>query len=214
LIIDQMNNPGGNLLYLYALASLLSDQPLDIPKHRIALTQEDLYFAFNESPEIAAVCTDLEAKELLGETLQGIPVSRKLAEGVFLHLQFIIDEWNSGRELTDPTYLLGIGPLEPYPSACYTKPIPAGAGGYLKKVEFPNLNGIAYFTYTVSLAERIDGQPLENLGVVPDINYEITENDLVSRYQEFSQAVLEVVDQITPIKKERKKRWKSRLSKR
>ena len=257
LIIDQMSNPGGNLLYLYALVSMLSDKPLGVPKHRIALTQEDLYFAFTDGVEIAAVKTDKEAQELLGPTLQGIPVNRALAQGIVQHLQFLVDEWEAGRELTEPTYLLGIGPIAPYPDVRYTKPLlvlinrldfsggdffaailqdnkrallmgtpTAGAGGYVKKVTFPNLNGIAYFSYTVSMAERMDNQPIENLGITPDIYCEVTENDLHSNYQEFSQAVLNVVDTLCEESKlpglsakknryfehNRRRHWKSRSS--
>lgn len=61
----------------------------------------------------------------------------------------------------------------------------AGAGGYVRKASFPNLFGIHHFHYTGSIAERADKNPIENLGVMPDIPYTLTENDLQNRYQDF-----------------------------
>jgi hypothetical protein len=242
LIIDQMNNPGGDLIYLYALASLLSDTPLDVPKHRISLTQEDLYFALMECPELEQVPSDKVAKQLLGNSLQGIPVTRQVAEGIHAHLQFIIDEWNAGRQLTEPAYLLGIGPIAPHPKIRYTKPIlvlinrldfsggdffpailqdnkravlmgtpTAGAGGYVNTVSFPNLHAVSHFTYTASMAERIDSRPIENIGVDPDIFYEVTAEDLRYSYQQFSQEILQAIEKMCPKpQNERRQRWRYR----
>jgi C-terminal processing protease CtpA/Prc len=173
-------------------------------------------------------------------------VTYELAWGIYENLLFIIDEWNSGRQITEPNYLLGIGPLPPYPRIRYTKPIlvlvnhldfsggdffpailqdnkraaimgthTAGAGGYVGKVSFPNLNGIAYFSYTASIAERTNHRPLENLGVTPDIHYEITENDLHNNYRSYSAEILKNVQTLYEAQgKKRNEWWKFLSSKR
>ena len=201
-----------------------------------------------DAPEIAAVQTDQEAKELLGETLQGIPVNYELARE-FANISN--SSWMSGMQAGNsliPLICWGLVPWRLTQNIHYTKPIlvlvnrldfsgdffpailqdnkralimgspTAGAGGYVNKVVFPNMNGISYFSYTVSMAERKNSQPIENLGVAPDIYYEITENDLASRYEEYSEAILKVVDTMVESKnsgkERRKKPWKSRLSKR
>jgi len=70
----------------------------------------------------------------------------------------------------------------------------AGAGGSVTKTHFPNLLGIAYYVHTDSFAERQDGSPLENLGVTPDIIYNITENDVLNDYQEYAQKIVETIE--------------------
>lgn len=61
----------------------------------------------------------------------------------------------------------------------------AGAGGYVLARKYSNRFGLASFTLTGSLIHRLDGQPLENLGVKPDILYEFTEEDYIHNYSNF-----------------------------
>lgn len=65
----------------------------------------------------------------------------------------------------------------------------AGGGGYVVPETFPNRFGIAGFSYTASIAERVDKNPIENLGVVPDVPYEITPEDLQNNYRGYVQAL-------------------------
>ncbi len=48
LVIDQLNNPGGNLFVVYAIASMLTDKPLVTPKEHILLSQEEVMEAGND----------------------------------------------------------------------------------------------------------------------------------------------------------------------
>ena len=56
-------------------------------------------------------------------------------------------------------------------------------------VSFPNRFGVSGFRYTGSIAERPDGNPIENLGVTPDVLYKPTEEDLQNGYQGFAAAI-------------------------
>lgn len=65
----------------------------------------------------------------------------------------------------------------------------AGAGGYVRSASYPNRFGINAIRYTGSIAERMDKNPIENLGVKPDIEYSITENDLQGGFYGYAQAI-------------------------
>jgi hypothetical protein len=69
----------------------------------------------------------------------------------------------------------------------------AGAGGVVSFFEFPNKHGIRGCTYTTSIAERSNSQMIENLGVSPDIVYEVTADDLQNDYRGYIKAVNEAV---------------------
>lgn len=70
----------------------------------------------------------------------------------------------------------------------------AGAGGCVISHSFPNRFGIESFNYTVSLAKRIDGSTIENLGVTPEIILEKTVNDLQNDYVDYKSRLLEIVN--------------------
>lgn len=64
----------------------------------------------------------------------------------------------------------------------------AGAGGYVSTFEFPNRNGIKFCSYTASLAERVNSQKIENLGVVPDVPYQIQLEDITQNFKGYIQS--------------------------
>jgi len=70
----------------------------------------------------------------------------------------------------------------------------AGAGGYVFSFQFPNSHGIAQCSYTASIAERSNAQKIENLGITPDIEYEMKSEDFQARYQGYVKAVNEAVE--------------------
>ncbi len=65
----------------------------------------------------------------------------------------------------------------------------AGAGGAVRPMEFPNQFGIAQIAYTWTLAIRKNGQPIENLGVRPDIRYRLTEGDMTGGFPGYKGAL-------------------------
>jgi PDZ domain/Peptidase family S41 len=227
LVIDQVDNPGGFVFYVYALASMLSDKPLCTPKHRMTVTTADVDFAIKAIPVFETIQTDAEAQAFLGPTFFGMPVTHQMALFFLDFLRFIVSEWNQGRVLTDPYFLYSIDHINPHTSVRYTKPIlllinsldlsggdffpailqdnqcattfgtrTAGAGGYVLGNAFPNLFGIAYFHYTGSIAERVNKNPIENLGVTPDIPYELTAEDYQNNYEGYMDAVNQAVKKI------------------
>ena len=227
LIIDQVNNPGGYVFHLYALASMLTDQPLHTPKHRMKITPEDVFFAVNCISIFEEIKSDDDARNVLGENFEGIPVTYQMAQFILNFCRFIVDEWEAGRTCTMPFYLYGIDRINPDPSTRYSKPIlllvnhldfsggdffpailqdnkrvtilgtrTAGAGGYVGSTTFPNLFGISYFHYTASIAERADNNPIENLGVTPDIIYDVTQDDLQFGYRGYAENIHQAMNHL------------------
>ncbi len=220
LVIDQVNNPGGSLFYMYALASLLSDQPLAAPRHRVAITQDDVSTAVDFLKLEPLVKNDAMAKKAFGaQTQDGYPVTYEFFRHMTEYSHVIVDSWNQGKNLTDPTFLDGVDQINPSP-APYTKPLvvlineldfscgdffPAimqdnkratlfgtrtsGAGGFVRSVKFPNQVGVAGFSMTGSIAVRADKKPIENLGVTADVQYAPTSADLQTGFAPYAKAV-------------------------
>lgn len=227
LVIDQLNNPGGSVFYLYALVSTLANKPFYAPKHHIAMTQEEVHTALSLLPYLEQVNNDATARSVLGDEIGGYPVNFEFVRLMRVFCNFLIDQWNGGKLYSDPTHLFGVDQIKPHPRYKYTKPIlllinslnfsggdffpailqdnkratlmgtrTAGAGGYVLGTSFPNHSGIKGFVMTGSLAERIDKKPIENLGVQPDILYELTPEDLQGEFQPFADAVVETVESL------------------
>ncbi len=69
----------------------------------------------------------------------------------------------------------------------------AGAGGIVRSFSI-NQFGIDRLSATTSLAERPGGQPIENLGVTPDVPYEITARDLRTGFAEYRWKILKALE--------------------
>lgn len=228
LIIDQLNNPGGFLFYMYSVVSMFSDKPLIVPTHRVSITQKEVVFALEALESLESITTDQEARDVIGDTLDGLPVTKKTAEEMVAYFHSLLNEWGKGHTLTEPEYFWGFKTIPPCKTH-YTKPIlllvneldfscgdffpailqdngrakifgtkTAGAGGCLLSTEYPNLFGVESYSYTGSIAARIDDHPIENLGVTPDIPYELTEEDVRGRYGPYVKKVLEEMKKLLP----------------
>lgn len=66
----------------------------------------------------------------------------------------------------------------------------------MKDVEFPNQFNIRSVSVTWTLAQRSNGQPLENLGVTPDIPYAITPDDLQNEFRGYKAAVEQALENL------------------
>jgi PDZ domain/Peptidase family S41 len=227
LVIDQVNNPGGSVFYLYALAATLTDKPLNTPKHHLAMTQEEAYIATQLLHLLEKVVCDESARQTLGENLGGYPVDYQFVKLMRKFCNFLVQQWEKGKFISDLTHLFGVDDILPHPQYRYTKPIilltnsldfsggdffpailqdnkravilgtrTAGAGGYVLSTSYPNHSGIKSFVMTGSLARRFNSQPLENLGVIPDIPYELSVTDLQENYKDYIKVIQDTVESL------------------
>ena len=187
----------------------------------ITMTPADVASAISFVTETAQMKTEAQAREALGETLAGYPVSLELLTGMRAQSAAVIGQWNEGKVLTDPLPLFGLAAVKPAYGARYTKPImiltnerdmsggdffPAimqdnrravtfgartgGAGGVVKKYKYQNsLLGMDEFNLTETIAYRPGGQPIESLGVTPDIPYAVQPGDLQAGFRAYAAAV-------------------------
>lgn len=229
MVIDQVNNPGGSVYYLYTLASMLTDRPLATPRHHMSIVQTDVEDAVKSIAKLKDVKSDDDAKKAIPDSdMDGYPVSYEIARFNLDFAQTIVSEWKAGRRLTKPYWIGGIDHINPS-ATHYTKPIlllvnhldfsggdffptimqdnkrvtilgsrTAGAGGYILEVKIPNNVGVEEVSVTGSIAERVDGNPIENLGVTPDIPYELTPNDYQNNYVDYVKAIQSAIQKITP----------------
>lgn len=228
LVIDQLDNPGGRDLYMYSLASYLTDYSLELFTEQLTITQKDVYTAHRFLKKFNDM--DLEEfEEFFGEEILGYEVTPQFLFGLEEYFKFIINEWNEKRFLTRPVYPYGVHYLKPHSRVNYTKPIlilvngldfscgdyfpaimqdnhratifgskTAGAGGLVLSEDYYNRFGIESYNFTGSIAWRLDQNPIENLGISPDISYQITERDLQENYVDYVKAVQEALIKIVP----------------
>lgn len=227
LVIDQLNNPGGSVFYLYTLASMLTDKPLVTPRHQFTIDSRDVWEAKEFLKQVDALIA--LASQLPGPVaqLEGYPLDLQFLTHLKSYYQFVVDQWNQGKTLTDPYFLYGVDYIQPNAKYRFTKKVllltnefdfsggdffPAimqdngravvmgtntsGAGGYVLQNTDRNRAGIVYYSYTGSIAIRPNGKPLENLGVTPDIMYQISPIDLASGYLVFKESINAVVNEL------------------
>ena len=113
LVIDQINNPGGDPEIVSELLSLLTDYPLENIKDRNAITHNDAARALDT---IDMIETELNYFSNF------LPNSEKL-KGELKFAQFILEQWNAGNSLTSPYPLNGEKFIQPHPLFNYKKPI-------------------------------------------------------------------------------------------
>ncbi len=227
LVIDQVNNPGGSVFYLYTLVSMLITESASTPQHRMSLHLGMVNEAATILKQLSAVKNDAEAKKVLGEHLEGYPVTYQLVVNMRDYCTFILAQWSAGKKLTDPYFLWGADRINPSNKVQYSKPIvilineldfsggdffpaimqdnkrativgtrTAGAGGYVDMIEFPNSFGFASISFTGSIAERADKNPIENLGVTPDVEVKLTVEDVRQGFEKYLAKVRATVDSL------------------
>ena len=121
LVIDQQNNPGGSVFYLYALLSMLSDQPLKNPHHRFTIDSKEVWQAHEMLKKIDLAVNILP---LLGSSLgdmHGYPIDAQFFLHMKSYFQFIVEQWENKKTLTDPYFLFGVDYIQPHPQYRYTK---------------------------------------------------------------------------------------------
>jgi hypothetical protein len=123
LIIDQLNNPGGSVFYLYALASTLSPKPLQTPRHTMSITPTEVSECVQTIKQMNGIQTDEDARKLVGENIHGYPVSLQFVQFYKSYCQTYIEDWNKGFKMSRPYWIAGVDQINPYPQGTYSKPI-------------------------------------------------------------------------------------------
>lgn len=129
VVVDQTNNPGGFVFFLYALASMLADHPLATPKHRMSINYREAAMALTLIPLFESIHNDSDAQMLFDhfeyseDFLLGRPATHQMVKFFLNHLYFILEQWQAGRTLSDPIHLCGIDKINPHPKVRLTKPI-------------------------------------------------------------------------------------------
>ncbi len=123
LIIDQQNNPGGYFFYMMSLLSMLSPQPMKMPKQNEKITPAEVAQADELLQELEKVTDDKSARKALGKAIAGLSVSYDLVEKMRAHSRHILKQAELGKDFTDAFPLAGIGVVNPSSRATYSKPI-------------------------------------------------------------------------------------------
>jgi hypothetical protein len=218
MVLDQVNNPGGSMFYMYALLSTLADRRLELPKHQIRISDDEL-----------AVAADTVE---LAEAGVKVPAEERPSPELVAYSRCVLSEAEAGRgrsidgEPTHPMYLGGVTEILPAKNH-YTKKIvvlinaltisageflaailqdnrratlfgehTAGGGGCAKRFSDPALEraGIQSLLLRWTLAWRTNGTLIEGVGVQPDVSYTETIDDLQWGYKGYRQALMATID--------------------
>lgn len=123
LVIDQLNNPGGIVPYMYRLLSMLTDSPLQVPLHRITLTPADVNSSVKLLRQTEGAKTDDDARKLLGDTFGSYPVDLAFLNDYRAFASSLIKQWGEGKTLTDPLPNFGVAKVNPAYGPRFTKPL-------------------------------------------------------------------------------------------
>lgn len=227
LVIDLTNNSGGFPLYSDAIASMLSPTPLVKAKHKLSLTYEELTAAVTNLPLLHKADTLPALQKILDVNRNGLVTDMTMKQLIINYYTFIVEQWTSGKKISDPFPIYGIDTITPHPKFTYSKPIlvltnclsfsaadllpallqdnhraiifgekTAGAGGLFQIHSHINPFGIRRYHITISMALRDNLQPVENLGVEPDVLYYLTDHDLQCHYENYKKNVNKILEEL------------------
>jgi len=212
LVFDITDNTGGDVLFMYGLLSVLTDTPLQLPVQQEILVQEDiqkkafLYEFFKNLAPFSDTDTgeNLSGYPVTNTTIEQIKeysstLLRLWEEGETftppLHL-FGINEIEphpyvclvnkpiivlvNSCSLSCGDYFPAI--LQDNQKALIFGEKTGGAGGYVNTHSHTSRFGVQAYSLTGSITYRLDGTPLENLGVTPDKPCSITLSDIRNDY--------------------------------
>jgi len=217
LVIDMVDNVGGYLHLTLAYLGMLTDKPLPFFKVKVALTQADVEESLEAIEEIDYIVKHEklsvpernfynQLREYFTFIISQWELGHYLSDPVYLY-GFKNIEPDASAHYKKPILVLINGMdfscgdifpanLQDNKRATLFGSKTAGAGGSIRQHDYPNRLGIASYSYTATILERKDKQPIENLGVTPDIKCELTTDDLQYDYRDYRQEVLKAIRQL------------------
>jgi hypothetical protein len=124
LVLDQLDNPGGQSYYLDALVSLLSPAPVKTAPFRSAIDSGMYAGALGEREKILGAHGVAELQKALGKSdYNGYPVDLAFGDSLARYDAYLVSEWRAGRRVSDPHYRR-VETIAPRAGATpYSKPI-------------------------------------------------------------------------------------------
>jgi hypothetical protein len=122
LVIDQLNNPGGIVVYCLGLMSHLSTKPLMLQDEHTMITDSDLYYAAMFKSMLSQCKKDDDVRQILADHMCGFPLSLYEAKRMSGYSDFLQAQWKQGKTMTDPYPFLGLDRVRSTVGA-YDKPI-------------------------------------------------------------------------------------------
>lgn len=221
LVIDQVNNPGGSVTYFLKLLSVLSNTPMKTPTQRVMITQEEVNTALELVDLLSLIVNNPSYLEglnfpfslaqtklllnyynfIVAEWSQGRSFTKKFPLMGFDTIPPDAVKTKYTRPILVLVNSLDFSSADFFPAilqdnkrAKIMGSRTAGAGGSVDTVKFPNRFGINYFSYTTSIAERLNSKPIENLGITPDIEYNLNVEDYQNNYKGYVQAINNAIE--------------------
>ena len=219
LVVDQLHNTGGMSDVLQTIASMFATDALQAPRNRMKLTQKEVMEAYQTLELIksnkddflqyfdgdyqALLCVQDYLEEMIEEWNEGRTLTKPLYLGgvdcIKPHVMYrytkplvmLIDEADFSCGDVMPAII-----QDNQRGALFGKKT-AGAGGFISMLEFPNIHGIRACHYTSSIMERPNHhKKIENLGIEPDVPYELTVEDLTQGYRGYIDNVNKVLTEL------------------
>lgn len=214
LVFDITNNPGGSSYVMNTLLSMLTSKPIKVFLEQEVISQQEVYNAlvvlkyleylkeseeYKENKENFSEEELENIKEYFSTIVETFKNGKTLTDPLYLFGEKEI--YPNSTVVYQKPFLVLINELDFscgdfFPAMIQDNKLgklfgkkTAGAGGYVLFHPYSSSFGVAGFSLTGSIGYRFDGSPIENLGVKPDIPYELTVKDLQSNYQDYIHAV-------------------------
>lgn len=126
LLIDIANNPGGDIIFAYAIVSLLIDQPVAALNFRRKIGYDDIHKALLAKDLLSRVTDDRSAQMFFGPDVLGYPVDYSYAEAMRAEAEAVLASWSKGETLTPPSSIEAVAVIKPNGSDAlkrFNKPI-------------------------------------------------------------------------------------------
>ena len=205
LVLDQLNNPGGSIFEMYQVLSHLATSPLVPPEHLFNFDQEDeetakrIIFRANIGQDVVVELL-VYSRFVLEEIAAG---RQKLSNPGYPGGISVIEPAEATytkpicvliHEMTFSAAEFLAATLQDHGRATLFGARTPGAGGLVRWHAAPH-NGLGLLGYTMTwtVARRVGGEVIQNVGVEPDFHYEPTFEDVTGGYSGYREAVLAAI---------------------